>query len=152
MANVDDLRNLRYNSGTIPEGATHGGCVIKSWAREWINLVSESMTVCVYDDQYARLKCSCQPANSCVSSAMMSLTVSTSAPSPARVVRSVATPASLAHGWDEYRIGLALTHRTLTLTLGVGITSWSVGLPWRRGPMRYSVARMTQQCLSFAAN
>jgi len=27
MANVDDLRNLRYDS---PEGATHGGCVIKS--------------------------------------------------------------------------------------------------------------------------
>ena len=27
MANVDDLRNLRYDSGA--EGATHGGCVIK---------------------------------------------------------------------------------------------------------------------------
>jgi len=37
MANVDDLRNLRYNSGVIyatilaqsPERATHGGCVIQ---------------------------------------------------------------------------------------------------------------------------
>jgi len=30
LANVDDLRNLRNNSGKSPEGATHGGCVIKA--------------------------------------------------------------------------------------------------------------------------
>ena len=37
MANVD-LRNLRYDSALAqsPEGATHGGYVIESWAREWI--------------------------------------------------------------------------------------------------------------------
>ena len=36
LANVDDLRNLRYDSGAITRGATHGGCVIKSWTSEWI--------------------------------------------------------------------------------------------------------------------
>jgi len=31
MANVDDLRNVHYDSGAISTvGATHGGCVIKS--------------------------------------------------------------------------------------------------------------------------
>jgi len=51
MANVDDWRNLRYDSFAItrgrhviyamtvaesPEGGTHGGCVIQPWAGEWM--------------------------------------------------------------------------------------------------------------------